>query len=153
MNNLLFLQAVCPIITVNYSKSFAEMITVGNYDWVHPIVTPDKFLIMGEGICQFEPKLFHFDRKVYFEEAISLIEREDVENPWEPVSVEPFLSYGAASPNGRCYPTVGLHSSAMAHGDYFVLSLVDGDYHNLDILWLRDGFDRECRFLAVRPVK
>lgn len=105
-------------LPVDYTKSLEEMIATGRYDWKNNDITAKRFLIIGNGIEEFEFDLYHPDRSISSEDAIKGIhEDEDPENPWIVARIEHLLAYGVAFPEGqRKFPISALGSVAELDG-------------------------------------
>jgi hypothetical protein len=144
------------IITVDYTKSLEEMIAAGRYDWVNRDITPSRFPIVGTGVAEFETKVFHFDRYISSEDAVTAIKADDTQNPWEqPAKIEALLAYGAKNPDEqRQYPIIGLGSVARVRSGRRVpgLGLIDAE-RDLGLGWWGSDWRAHHRFLAVRKVR
>ena len=141
-------------ITVNYDQSLETMIVAGHYDWRNDDITAKRFAPKGEGVVEYEAKLFHFDRNLSSEQAVEAIKSADTTNPWEPGKIEHLLSFGAKYPEEqRKYPIIGLGSVAEVDGDRDVPCLYrSGAERLLDLIWWDGGWGGSCRFLAVRQL-
>ena len=141
-------------IEVDYSMSLNKMISAGNYDWKNDDITAARFPVKGEGKVEFEAKLFHFNRNISSEAAVTHIKDADPQNPWEPAKTEHTLAFGAKYPEvQREYPIIGLGSVAEVGFDRYVLGLDrDGSERYLDLDDLGGDWYAYCRFLAVRKV-
>jgi hypothetical protein len=141
-------------IEVDYSMSLNKMISAGNYDWKNDDITVARFPVKGEGKVQFEAKLFHFNRNISSEAAVTHIKDADPQNPWEPAKTEHTLAFGAKYPQlQREYPIVGLGSVAGVRFGRGVL-LLGGVGSDRDLGLSRWGgvWSGHFRFLAVRKV-
>lgn len=140
--------------TIDYTHKLEAMIAAGRYDWTNSDVTAKRFPLVGEGIIEFESKLFHFDRSVSSEQAVELIKADDTTNPYEPAKIEHLLSFGAKFPEEqRKYPIIGLGSVARVGGRRFVPYLHGSDAERrLDLHWFVFGWSPGCRFLGVRKL-
>jgi len=141
-------------IEVDYSMSLNKMISAGNYDWKNDDITAARFPVKGEGKVEFEAKLFHFNRDISSEAAVTHIKDADPQNPWEPAKTEHTLAFGAKYPElQREYPIVGLGSVAKVDFDRDVLRLCRrGSGRSLYLSrWDGDWYG-DYRFLAVRKV-
>ena len=93
-------------ITVDYGLPLEHMIAAGRYDWIDDDITAERFPVKGEGVAEFETKLFRFD-VVSSGNAIKEIEAQG----WQAAGIEHLLSFGAANPDEqRKYPIVALGS-------------------------------------------
>src|SRR3990167_10054902 len=140
------------VLSVDYGRSLDQMIAAGNYDWKNSDITAKRFPVVGNGIEQFEAKLFHFDRNTVSQDNVDAIKADDPANPWEPGKIEHLLAFGAKYPEEqRKYPVIALGSVAEVDGGRRVPCL-DRDDAERDLYWWVDGWDGYCRFLAVRKL-
>lgn len=144
------------ILTVNFDETLDVMIASGHYDLTHGDITPKRFPIKGQGIIQYERKVFHFNRNITSKDAIRLIEIDDKNKPWKVAGIEHILAFGKKNQDGqRKFPIAALGSVGKIGGyPYVPILCVDGalrDIHLLvslrqsDLIW-GSGY----RFLAVR---
>lgn len=136
-------------ITVDHTKSLADMIATGNYGYVNPNITVANFPITGTGVMEEEIILVHLDRDIGSDDAV----RELNEMGLEPARIEHATAFGAKYPDvQREYPVVFLGSVwTSSGGDRDVPSL--GDWGARRDLLLGDwdvGWARPYRFAAVR---
>ena len=140
------------VLSVDYSQSLEQMIAEGNYDWKNSDITAKRFPVVGNGIEQFEAKLFHFDRNTVSQDNVDAIKADDPANPWEPGKIEHLLAFGAKYPEEqRKYPVIALGSVARVCGGRSVPCLNRGGAER-DLSWWGDGWGGDCRFLAVRKL-
>ena len=142
------------VLSVDYGQSLEQMIAEGNYDWKNSD-TAKRFPVVGNGIEQFEAKLFHFDRNTVSQDNVDAIKADDPANPWEPGKIEHLLAFGAKYPEEqRKYSVIALGSVARVGGDRGVPCLRrDVAERGLSLYWWGRDWDGGCRFLAVRTVK
>ena len=142
------------VLSVDYSQSLEQMIAEGNYDWKNSDITAKRFPVVGNGIEQFEAKLFHFDRNTVSQDNVDAIKADDPANPWEPGKIEHLLAFGAKYPEEqRKYSVIALGSVARVGGGRDVPCLRRlGAGRDLDLFWLGYGWNGYCRFLAVRKL-
>ena len=142
------------VLSVDYSQTLEQMIAAGHYDWKNDNITAKKFPVVGNGIVQFEAKVFHFDRDTSSQDNVDAIKAADPANPWEPAKTEHLLAFGAKYPEEqRKYPIVALGSVAEVDGDRRVPYLYRfGAGRRLDLGWWGIGWGGFCRFLAVRKL-
>lgn len=94
-------------VVVDYTKTLAEMISVGNYDWVNSDITNDHFPVKGEGKQEQELVLFHFNRAISSDDAMKKME----EDGYKPAVIEELLALGESQPElQRQFPIVALGS-------------------------------------------
>lgn len=142
------------VLSVDYGQSLEQMIVAGNYDWTNSDITVKRFGPKGEGIQQFEAKVFHFDRNISSKIAVEEIKAADTANPWEPGKIEHLLAFGVKYPEEqRKYPIIGLGSVAEVRGgrDVPYLYRVDRE-RDLGLCWWGNDWGGRCRFLAVRKL-
>ena len=135
--------------TVDYSRSLAEMIAAGRYDWTNSDINAANFPIKGEGSVETEGELFHFNRNIGFDEAI----REMDKDGYRPATIEELLAFGAKHPElQRQFPIIALGSVwQRSHGLRNVADLGRSDAErDLYLRWIDGGWYDPCRFLAVR---
>lgn len=139
---------------VDYGMSLNKMISAGNYDWKNNDITVARFPVKGEGKVEFEAKLFHFNRSISSEVAVTHIKDVDPQNPWEPAKTEHTLAFGVKYPQlQREYPIIGLGSVAEVGFDRRVLYLDrDGSRRRLRLIYWVGDWNSDYRFLAVRKV-
>lgn len=82
-------------ITVDYNRSFEEMIADGKYDYVSPNITCQNFPITGTGVVEEEIILVHFDRYIKSDDAV----RELNEMGLKPAKLEHACALGAKHPD------------------------------------------------------
>jgi hypothetical protein len=142
------------VITIDYGMSLDGMIDAGTYYSTAGCITARRFPVQGEGVVQYQAKLFHFGRPISSEDAIAATRAYDGRNPWEPAKIEGLLAYGATSPEEQHnYPVVALGSVAEVRGRRSVPFLYeDGNGRSLDLHWWGNGWVAHCRFLAVRKL-
>lgn len=141
-------------IVVDYGMSLQEMTAAGRYDWVNDDITPERFPIVGNGVVEYEAKLFHFGRYISSEAADEEIKTADKQNPWESAKIGCLLAFGAASPDmQRKFPIVSLGSSCLIHGDRIVPLLWKyASERLLNLHWWGIDWRDDYRFLAVRKI-
>jgi len=142
------------ILTVNFDRSFDEMIYAGRYDWKNSDITAKRFPIEGNGIVKFEARYFHFNHNISSEDARKEIEESDTTNSWMPAKVEHLLSHGETYPEEQLkFPVIGLGSVAKVDGGRVVPFLGGGDSgRDLDLGWWVGDWAPDYRFLAVRKI-
>jgi hypothetical protein len=136
------------VLTVDYSKSLEQMIENGKYDWVNEDVTPDRFIIKGNGQFEFEAAIFHFDQDISSENAKKEIEKAG----YEVAKIEHILSFRTSFPKEHWpYRIVGLGSYGEIKGDSRVPELrMHNSDRALDLIWPGADWDTSFAFLAVR---
>jgi hypothetical protein len=140
--------------SVDFGRSLEQMIAAGNYDWKNDNITAKKFPVVGNGVEQFEAKLFHFNCDTASQANVNAIKADDPANPWEPGRIEYLLSFGEKYPEEqRKYPIVALGSVAKVSGDRCVPDLDRYDTgRGLYLSWWDFGWRGHDRFLAVRKL-
>jgi hypothetical protein len=141
-------------VSVDYAKKLPDMIAAGRFDWANSDITPKRFPIKGTGVVEWETKVFHFNRYISSDDAVTAIKADDKQNPWEPAPIEALLAYAAKHPDEqRQYPIIGLGSVAEVYGYRFVPGLHrSGAGRVLNFGWWDGDWRDGCRFLAVRKL-
>lgn len=135
-------------ITVDYTKSLAEMVGAGKYGYVDEDITSQSFPITGTGIVDAEIILVHFDCCIESDGAV----RELNEMGLKPALIEYLLALGAKHPDlQREYPIVALGSVWVRRHDHRYVSYLVGSSRRRDLhlRWTRYDWRDYCRFLAV----
>ncbi len=158
------------VYVVDCTLSLEEMIKAGNYDWTNSDITAKRFPLKNTGADEWEFKMFHFDRSISSENAVSGITTDDTANPWQPAAIEHLLTYGKNNPEEqRKYPIVALGSVGKVYGfrcvpylnkdvserhlrlGRHVPYLYEGvSGRDLDLIRWDGGWGASYRFLAVR---
>ncbi|MDD4994971.1 MAG: hypothetical protein PHW53_00650 [Patescibacteria group bacterium] len=136
-------------VTVDYSKSLAEMIAVGDYDFVNSDITAEHFPISGKGKVLRKLVLVHLGREATTDEALVEMKLRGL----KPADIEGILAFGAAYPDEqRKFPIVGLGSSWVSADGYRRFPYLGGSDggRELDLDWGWGGIRwyGPCRFLA-----
>jgi len=138
---------VFPVI-VDYSKSLAEMIRAGNYDWVNSNITVKHFPIQGQGQVELDIELVHYDRAMSSEDVIHDLDQRGL----RPATLLELLAFGAKYPEKqREFPIVALGSVwRYCRGDRCVVSLRSFDFgRGLDLHCWAGRWVGRYRFAAV----
>ncbi|MDQ5901695.1 MAG: hypothetical protein QG580_410 [Patescibacteria group bacterium] len=77
-------------MVVDYSMTFTQMTAAGKYIWSDIYINSKQFPLTGTGKVAFEPKLFHFDRNISYENAIKEMDKDG----FRPAKIEELLAYG-----------------------------------------------------------
>ena len=140
-------------LTVDYSRTLKEMINAGNYGWANDDITEKNFplptKLLGKKITA-STKLFHFDRRISSEDAISEMNKAG----YRPASLPELLALGEIHPElQKDFPIVALGSvwcGEDGHRDVPVLTFNDSR-RELYLGWLDyHDWDDYCRFFGVR---
>ena len=136
-------------VTVDYTKSLAEMIEAGKYDWKYSDITQEHFPVQGQGREEKDVVLFHFGRYISSGDAIA----EMAKAGYCPVQIQELLAFGGANPElQKQFPIVALGSvwrdpGGRRHVPYL-------DWHDrgrgLSLGWFGSGWGGDYRFAAVR---
>ncbi len=136
------------ILTVPYSRSIADSLIAGKYDWTNDSITDEKFGDKLTGTKDVETKMYHFGIDISSENAIAKMNAEG----FRPATMKELLAYGEKNPEEqRKYPVVALGSVAEVSLDRHV-GVLDG-YGSGRVAGLYswgDGWSGYYRFLAVR---
>lgn len=123
-------------------QSLEDLIKKGKFTYVNSSITKENF--PQEEIRSEKYKLFHFDRSISSEDAISEMTKEG----YSPANIYELLSW--TEWNDKDW-VVGLGSVAEVVGSRRVPYLDrDGSERSLFLTWRDIGWDADCRFLAVR---
>lgn len=140
------------MLVIDYSRTLQEMINAGNYGWTNSNITEKNFPISLEMTgkkVEVSAKLFHFNREISSEDAISEMDKAG----YRPATLAEILALGEAQPKlQRQFPIIALGSVwRRADGNRDVPSLnVDGSGRRLYLDWFDGDWSADCRFLAVR---
>lgn len=138
-------------ITVDYSRSLSEMISVGGYNYANKNITEEHFRI----ICRYykvdcEVELVHLNEEMTSDEVLEELDKLGL----RPAFLEELLAFGETYPEiQRDFPIVSLGSSVRtAHRGNRLVPYIDGwhDRRSLDLYWFDFNWDAKCRFAAVR---
>ena len=134
-------------LTVDCGFGLKAMVAAGRYDWINDNITVKRFPVKGDGVAEFETKLFQFDG-ISSKNAIKEIEAQG----WQAAGIEHLLAFGAKNPDEqRKYPVVALGSVGKVGGRRRVPFLDgDGSERSLFLGWWDGDWGSYCRFLAVR---
>jgi hypothetical protein len=142
---------------VDCTISLEEMISAGHYDWVNKSIDKRCFPIRNTGKEEWEFKVFDFDCYVSSESAVSRIENDDKNNPWQPAAIEHLLTYGARNPDEqRTFEIIALGSVGEVSGYHSVPYLGQCRYtlkRDFGLHFWVDDWNSHYRFLAVRRKK
>lgn len=143
-------------ITVDHTKSFAEMVAEGKYDWVHEDITQEHFPVSSKyGARKVGVVVLYLDdNNLTTDEVKEKLDRRGL----EPASIVELLAFGAVNPElQREFCVVALGSSWQSPRSYvlrFPCLDVDGDERR-SLTWCRANRDWDgyyC-FLAVRKTE
>jgi len=150
-------------LTVDYSKTFDEMVMAGRYDWKDRNVTVENFPISGEGVVEFDAFYFRFRDQfpIHLEHCGWCLKRKIREtnesNPWSSAKIEHVLALGAAYPDEqRKHPIIGLGSIARIGINLEVPCIYefkDSRRYLCSGWWAGERWFSIARFLAVRSVR
>lgn len=135
-------------VTVDYSKSIADMVALGRYDWKNSDVNDKNFRAVGSGIVAYDLTLVHLNRNATDEEVITEIARRGL----EPAGLSHLLAFGEKYPDiQRQFPIVEMRDSCRNFGSRAVAYLYEyvGE-RDLNLYDLGGRWHSRCRFLAVR---
>ncbi len=137
-------------IVVDYEQHLTQMIESGQYGKINSDITAERFPLTGEGVAEFETRMFHFDHAISPENAIAAIERE----LWEPAKIEHLLAFGAADKDEqRKFPIFALGSCGQVAEDRCITCVYgDASIRILGLHFWGGDYNRRCRFLAIRKL-
>lgn len=139
-------------LTVDYTKIVEQSIAAGKYDWKNSDITAKNFPISLEMIgkkVEVSAKLFHFNRGISSDDAISEMDKDG----YRPATSMELLALGYQYPElQRQFPIVALgsvwHDADLSR--CMSCLLVGGSGRGLDLGWFGSGWDARYRFLGVR---
>lgn len=136
-------------LSVDYGKTYEELIRRGRYVLVHPDITEGHFPSKRRQSGEVELRLVCFHRPMGFKEAIKELHKMGF-RPAEPLEL---LTFGAECPvEGWRYPIVALGSICRCWPPDIVY-IWASVFHKGRILyldWVSEGGDEDTRFLAVQ---
>lgn len=136
-------------IVVDYSKSLADMILAGAYDWVNSDITSEHFPVKGKGKVELNPELVHYGQGMSSDEIVQDMDKRGL----RPGTLAELLAFGAKYPDKqREFPIVALGSVwQVRDGNRFVAFLHSNDSKRKLFLNVWDGdWCGGYRFLAFR---
>lgn len=136
-------------VVVNHTKTLADLIAEGKYDWVNENITQANFPIVGDSEAEEELALFHFNRDISSDTAIAEMEKAG----YDPADIADLLTFGASQPElQRQFPIVALKSVwRNPHGNRDVPILYSNSgKRNLFLCSFDGGWGGRFRFLARR---
>ena len=140
------------LLTIDYGKSFSDMIAGGSFGWVNGEVTENHFPISGTGLVECEAGLVRFGGPISSPQAEREIQAADPRRPWKAARTEHMLALAAHHPLEQTKsPIAGLDAVINIHGKRGVLILYGGGgKRNIRV----DGWDGDWpdvfAFLVVR---
>lgn len=139
------------MLVIDHSRTLQEMINAGNYDWSNNNIIVKNFPIsleMTEKKVEVSAKLFHFNRVISSENAISEMDKAG----YRPATLVELLALGEAQPElQRQFSIIALGSfwhDALGSRRVPCL-LVDDDGRELSLHWFGGDWIADYRFLAV----
>lgn len=139
-------------LSVNYGRNVKEMIKAGKYDWENSDITEKHFPLPAElkgKTTTISGKLFHFDRSISSEDAISEMDKAG----YRPATLPELLALGEDQPDlQRQFPIIALGSVwSGAFGRRGVPGLNVGGYERkLSLYWFAYDWIAVDRFFGVR---
>lgn len=136
-------------IKVDYTKLLADMVAAGKYDYANEYIVAKNFPIEGTCSVETELVLVHFDRAIQSDDVV----KEMKQMRLRPATLPELLALGAKYPDlQREYPIVALGSSWVGSGGRRRVPCLDywSARRYLYLRWFGPGWDRCCRFAAVR---
>ena len=136
-------------LTVDYSRTVADGIRAGRYDYVNSDITARHFPTTRTGTHEEKVELMHLDRDISTEDAL----REMDAHGYRPADLHELLAFGEKYPEiQREFPVVALGSVWRSRaGSRYVPSLDgDGTERDLGLEWDARDWDAGCRFAVVR---
>ena len=132
-------------VTVDCSRSLAEMISASHFDYVNPNITEANFPDVGSIGRDF--KVYNFKKAVSSDYAIEQMEKDG----YQPANLREFLTWIPANWNGKDWVVALGQFWRGAIGNRYVPYVNEwNDERELDLYYLDDDWDYCCRFLAFR---
>lgn len=136
-------------LTVDYSRSVADGIRAGHYDWVNQDITARHFPTEKSGCTRVLVELLHLDRNASAEEVLAEMEARGL----RPADLHELLAEGEKYPEiQREFPVVALGSAWRGSGGDRRVPYIrrDGSRRLLGLGWTESAWDGHCRFAVVR---
>lgn len=136
-------------ITVDYSKTLAEMIAAGKYDYANLNITSKRFPAKDSGKKELVPAILHYAKPMSSEDVIREMDKRGL----RPATIHELCVYGEKYPDEqRKYPIVALGSVWRVFGGLPCGVYLDsyGSERLLDLSVWGDGWHGDHRFLAFR---
>ena len=137
---------------VDYTRTVAEMVAAGKYDWSNDDITSDRYPIPKDKAGKSEginTKVFHFNRLISSKDAIKEMEKEG----YRPATAHEIMAFGEKNPESqRQFPIVSLGSTWRIPDllRYVLVLYESASKCKLDLsYWVGVWFD-DYRFLGVR---
>jgi hypothetical protein len=142
-------------ITVDYTKSLADMIAAGKYNWMNRDITAANFPVTGKGLSteqvgtvKLKIVLFHPNRDIESEDVVKELDQKGL----CPATLPELLAYGARyRKTQHKFPILALGSSWVHPLGFRFVPRLQGNsrkrclqLRGWDMCWHRD-----CRFAAV----
>lgn len=147
------LNAIAKLIVDNWQEaknivkiSLADLVAMGNYDWVNSDIKEENFPIDEPVNPDEETKLFYFDREMSSEEVVVEMDKKG----WKPAKIWHLLFFGAKNPKlQKQFPIIALGSVWRGLVPYLRWG---GIFRKRDLRLSRfdSRWGGHCRFLAVR---
>ncbi len=138
------------VVSVDYGKSFEEMVLGGNYDWKNDNINSLNFPIKGKGTVNVNLELVHFNKSASSKDVLTYLEA----NGMRPATIEELLAFGATYPEvQREFPIICLGSfwiNRFGNREVPFLCSRHGFERHLDFEWSIFAWFEGYRFLAVR---
>lgn len=135
-------------LSVDYSKSLADMIVAGKYGYTNTDITADHFPVVGSGTVEMDAVLVHLGRNATTDEVICELDTRGL----RPATMFELLVFGAMFPEKqREFPIVEFGSCWVdpdGNRNFGYLSRNVGK-RGLYLDWSGIEWRGNCRFLAV----
>lgn len=135
-------------IVVDYSKSLAEMISVGNYDWANSDISEKNFPVKGNGHVELNIELIHYDKRMESDDIVRDMESRNLRL----ITPPELLAFGKAYPDKqRKFPIIalGLVCRCLYNYRYVAYLCSRGSKRGLGLASVIGGWNEDCRFAAV----
>lgn len=138
-------------VVVPADRMLIQRIEAGKYDWVNSDITPERFPDLGKP-GEYALEFVHLNKVVSTEAALAEIARRGLVAG----DIGQLLALGEKYPElQRKFPIIALRSVCVgSYGNRCSPYLFqDGRDRDLNLRWIVDDWDEDCRFLAFRKVK
>lgn len=132
-------------LVIDYSKSLADMIKIGEYDWVHPDINAKHFPIRGNGVVDVEVIPIHLNEDMSDDRISVMLKQRGLRDAILPE----LLAYGKKRQELLSQILIIVRGSVKKDGDDCYGVMISERTLSLRRL---DKYGRGCYILAVQEV-
>lgn len=135
-------------VTVDYNRSLAEMIEIGNYEWKHVEIIEKNFPVNEKGKNKVSLVLIHFNKSIDSDDVFYELDEMDL----RPATLPELLYFGAKYPEKqREFPiaALGSHWNISVENSYVVYLDKIVSKRCLKMNYLSGDWMKHYRFLAA----